>query len=499
VKLIGLVLLLLLTLEFGCGPGTNQGATKSSSPSESQVKKEEKIEIPGPSKTLPGFSNSTDADPKIILSEDESKSIITKNLELDDVQVEIKENPDKNGFYILLSSRLSGLSGAPLVSLRGDIDTQGRFNLYPEKDPGSDFTINGFGECYSTESSGKENRCTSLYVEIIAKVQNNYFYKQVKVPKIEYENIISEPASEPVPVPAPKIEPIPQPTAVPVIADPEEDEPENCDNPKMKKNPLCASPGRLEGVPLSIDQIVKTTYSEQQQKKKEVVQPPSNPSVEAPVKKDVKKQIVPKMQAYGSYSYGRLKLADNIDPQMGLFIKNQLDPEAIYGTTSLVNFVNAFSQEYLNLNSQKVMISNLSEKNGGPLKVLHVSHQNGLDADISYPSTVTNENMLVSVVPGKGKPGHPRGDLKIKETWELFKWIIKNSKIDLILVHPFVKNKMCQYAKEVHEMELGEKILVKLVPDSSHYNHFHVRLECQLADRLCERNKNPPTEIGCQN
>lgn len=148
-------------------------------------------------------------------------------------------------------------------------------------------------------------------------------------------------------------------------------------------------------------------------------------------------------------------------------------------------------------------VGDISAERGGHLRP-HKSHQNGLDIDVGflfegkkknyYGSYAANGNTLV---PGFARSLH----------WKFFKSLMTyyHDKIYFILVHPAVKQGMCEEAVKSGDIVKGKPIdpiiqhtLRRLVPERSHNSHFHVRLRCPTKDKRCLQTKRDlaPT-MGC--
>ena len=146
----------------------------------------------------------------------------------------------------------------------------------------------------------------------------------------------------------------------------------------------------------------------------------------------------------------------------------------------------------------------MSKENGGVLSG-HVSHQNGLDVDISYPGLNPGESASYY----NGHTGLT-SSFALDDFIKTLKILDTTSSVNRIFVSPEVKKATCARVIELGQFNELERILIKLRPDSSsskvrrnnrlefmHDNHFHVRLNCDDSYIGC-RNQRPVSAKACE-
>jgi penicillin-insensitive murein endopeptidase len=155
------------------------------------------------------------------------------------------------------------------------------------------------------------------------------------------------------------------------------------------------------------------------------------------------------------------------------------------------------------LPGMKLEVGDLSREKGGRLPP-HKSHQNGLDIDIGFFRKGVKQNYY-----GKSVVNGNRVDSSFDQAlqWKFFKSMMTyyHDKIYFILLHPAVKRAMCAEAARAGDLVKGQDVdpivmhtLRRLVGESSHYNHFHVRMKCPSKDERCVQTKHDlPMSMGC--
>ena len=142
-------------------------------------------------------------------------------------------------------------------------------------------------------------------------------------------------------------------------------------------------------------------------------------------------------------------------------------------------------------------IGDISTQHGGKL-FSHLSHQNGLDADISY--LVNNKRSeFSSVVTKQGV----NSDFMLTENWELFKYAFSVGRVELIFVDGKVKRALCEQAilakdlKDNQDRGAAYEILRRVMLVSGHDNHFHLRISCPKSDKKCQQPVYTLRDSGC--
>ncbi|MEC9442792.1 MAG: penicillin-insensitive murein endopeptidase [Myxococcota bacterium] len=144
----------------------------------------------------------------------------------------------------------------------------------------------------------------------------------------------------------------------------------------------------------------------------------------------------------------------------------------------------------------KIAIGNIAYKNGGDIR-WSVSHNSGRDADIAFyvkdaktgtpleaaPDLVTFEENGVSMGGGEYL-------FDVERNWALAKALLTHDKaqIQYIFISAGLKQMLLDHARELGEpaeiRARAEDALKQPTDSSPHNDHFHLRLTCDLEDRL---------------
>jgi len=204
-------------------------------------------------------------------------------------------------------------------------------------------------------------------------------------------------------------------------------------------------------------------------------------------------------ETIGFYTAGCIKNSETLPSDGEGYQVIRLSRDRYYGHPELINFVKSFAKAVSNRYGGRLLIGDLSQKNGGPMPDGHSSHQVGLDADILFwQNPVATIRKLTEVErelieplslltsdfsridPNKWSPIHAK-ILKLAASYD---------NVERIFVNPHIKRKLCG-------MYQGEEWLKKIRPWWGHDGHFHVRLRCPDNNPLCE-SQEPVTEWeGC--
>ncbi|MDB5572233.1 MAG: peptidase penicillin-insensitive murein endopeptidase [Hyphomicrobiales bacterium] len=144
-----------------------------------------------------------------------------------------------------------------------------------------------------------------------------------------------------------------------------------------------------------------------------------------------------------------------------------------------------------------LLVGDMAQPRGGPMRTGHASHQIGLDADIwltAMPSRtlsrVEREEMSATDVvradkrdvdPARWTPGH----------LQLLRIAAQQPDVERILVNPAIKKAVCREATG------NRSWLAKVRPYWGHNYHFHVRVACPGDDPACRAQDAPPKGDGC--
>lgn len=231
---------------------------------------------------------------------------------------------------------------------------------------------------------------------------------------------------------------------------------------------------------------------------------------EEPKKEEPKKDVPAKpksaaSQAIGPVNAGRLENATNLlkyeqnHTPAGFRI---LRPErkTYFATNELAFIIAQMGQ----LTKQEVpgyvlAVGDLSRETGGRLGT-HKSHQNGLDADVAfYFNNKSFQNYFASAV----AVDKPHANWMVQQQWKLFKHVVNTQLIDRIFIHRTLKKALCGVAIQNGELQKGKneglayETLRRLIADTDHHNHFHLRVKCSSAQVRCRQMAEPAPGSGC--
>ena len=175
----------------------------------------------------------------------------------------------------------------------------------------------------------------------------------------------------------------------------------------------------------------------------------------------------------------------------------RLSRNRVWGHPELVAFVERLAVAARADGWPGLLVGDMAQPRGGPMRTGHASHQIGLDVDLWLTpmpdrrlSTAERESIsAVSML----QPGTRTVDETLFTDVHIA--LIRRAALDpevaRIFVHPGIKQAMCQRAA-------GDRSwLEKVRPWWGHDAHFHVRLACPPGERLCRDQEAPPPGNGC--
>ena len=199
----------------------------------------------------------------------------------------------------------------------------------------------------------------------------------------------------------------------------------------------------------------------------------------------------------GSYARGCLAGAVSLAVDGPGWQAMRLSRNRTWGHPDLVAWIERFAREARAEGWPGLLVGDLAQPRGGPMRTGHASHQIGLDVDLwltPMPDrTLTAEerenlaavSMLVDgtrrVDPARFGPRQAA----------LIRRAALAPEVERIFVHPGIKQALCQGAA-------GERRwLAKVRPWWGHDSHFHVRLRCPAGEPLCRDQEPAPAGDGC--
>ena len=234
-----------------------------------------------------------------------------------------------------------------------------------------------------------------------------------------------------------------------------------------------AAAGLIEGVAVAAEPLAKTLFGAQKL-----------PAVAAP-------------QSIGFYSKGCFAGGVGIAPDGPHWQVMRQSRNRRWGHPRLIELIEALSQKAAKDGWNGLLIGDISQPRGGPMRTGHASHQIGLDADIWFqpmppqPYSLTEREKVpfVSML-------RPRSLTVDDRRWTpahtlVLKRAASYPQVERILVHPGIKKRLC-------DTVVGDRSwLRKIRPFWGHDEHFHIRIGCQPGSPDCKKQAAVPAGEGC--
>ncbi|MBP3194294.1 MAG: penicillin-insensitive murein endopeptidase [Cardiobacteriaceae bacterium] len=198
-------------------------------------------------------------------------------------------------------------------------------------------------------------------------------------------------------------------------------------------------------------------------------------------------------QSIGGYSNGCQIGAIEL-PKIGIgYYDIRRYRHRFFSQPSTISVIQNIGQELDKKYAEQILLGDLSQPIGGLMSYAHISHQNGLDADIYFATikrgTAPNDDYEAPAVVDKAT-----GKMKL-ELWKpqyrdaLFT-AANNSEVTRIFVNPIIKKHLC-------DTEKNTSWLKKIRPWGGHTAHFHLRVRCPINNPLCNNQAAVPNGDGC--
>lgn len=378
------------------------------------------------------------------------------------------------------------------IDLKGFRDHEGFIVLHPQGTLPAQMKLAAKATCL-----GQDLNCSSSFIDIYLQYEGRIFHHQLESHQAELE--VEQPKAQPEqpPVPSQGEEHV------------EEDDVDD------------GEPGLYVGtVEDDIEKILKIPKGQIVKDEDEVgAAPVEETPQETPTKEDTKSTPAPSptpqpspkppasspIQAIGKVNEGHLENAADFlrfvtsNSRSGLRVMRP-QRNTHFGSNELVyilKIMGQFTTKYIP--GLTVTVGDLSYKKGGRLGT-HKSHQNGLDADVAYyfKKKVLQGHFASAV---NKIAAHP--DWMLEEQYEMFKNLVSTRLIDRIFIHRVLKKEICALAIKKGEIKEDQKsgdiyqTLRRLIPDTQHHNHFHLRVKCSKAQIRCRQMADPAQTTGC--
>jgi len=225
---------------------------------------------------------------------------------------------------------------------------------------------------------------------------------------------------------------------------------------------------------------------------------PDDPST--PAKELFGRKIAPVSTAartIGFYSHGCIAGAKALPINGKTWQVMRLSRNRNWGHPNLVQFLERLAAQAPKTGWRGLLVGDMSQPRGGPMRTGHASHQVGLDADIWLTpmparqlTRVEREEMSATMVvaedrmdvdPNVWTPAHVA----------VIKAAAQDPAVQRIFVNAAIKKAICREAK-------GDRTwLEKVRPMYGHNYHFHVRMRCPSGDNACQDQAPVPGGEGC--
>ena len=168
-----------------------------------------------------------------------------------------------------------------------------------------------------------------------------------------------------------------------------------------------------------------------------------------------------------------------------------------FGHPNLLAAIEELARGAQSIGWPTLLVGDMTQIRGGPMKSGHRSHQNGLDVDIwltpkpsPLPAGAWRENYSAISVLTADQTAIAR-DVWTPKHAALIKSAAELPGIRRIFVNPVIKQELCKTAGE------DRGWLNKVRPWWGHHYHFHLRLTCPAGDPTCVDQAPPEPGDGC--
>lgn len=203
-------------------------------------------------------------------------------------------------------------------------------------------------------------------------------------------------------------------------------------------------------------------------------------------------------QIYGSYTAGCIKSTQSL-PLNGTGYQVMRPSRQRYsGHPDLISFIQKLGIYTQTQQLGTLLVGDLGQKHGGPMRSGHRSHQIGLDVDIWYwlDSPATQQELSAEQREKLSAPSYvDEATLRMDtDHWQiqhtkLLEYAANDPRVERIFVNPAIKRHLCQSVPAAEHFWLH-----KIRPWWRHADHLHVRLKCPSGELNCE--KQAPVEFG---
>jgi penicillin-insensitive murein DD-endopeptidase len=208
-----------------------------------------------------------------------------------------------------------------------------------------------------------------------------------------------------------------------------------------------------------------------------------------------------KEQARGFYSNGSLVNPDLLPLEGFGFVKLQRPRQRGFGSHDLVLLLQETARQLQELHPSRdrVQIGDMSGQNGG-FSSGHVSHQNGLDADVAFIRLNQTEQDPEDTRGFREtfvRNGQLTPNFDLERNWAYAKLLVATGRVQRVFVGEVIKRGLCAHVRAVGELESEHETLKRLRVIAGHTDHFHIRLTCPRNSPACTSQEEVPDTHGC--
>jgi penicillin-insensitive murein endopeptidase len=202
-------------------------------------------------------------------------------------------------------------------------------------------------------------------------------------------------------------------------------------------------------------------------------------------------------RSIGFYSRGCLAGASAMPVNGDTWQVMRLSRNRNWGNGVLIAFLERFAKAVPAVSGWPgILVGDISQPRGGPMRTGHASHQIGLDADIWLTpmpgrtlSRQERESMSAVMMVRKDR-------LDVSDAWTssqmaVVKLAAQDPRVERIFVNAAIKKAICR------DVRGDRSWLAKVRPMYGHDYHFHVRMSCPRGMPGCRSQDAPPKGEGC--
>ena len=178
----------------------------------------------------------------------------------------------------------------------------------------------------------------------------------------------------------------------------------------------------------------------------------------------------------------------------------RLSRNRYYGHPRLVAYIERLSEAAAEDGWPGLLVGDLAQPRGGPMRSGHASHQSGIDVDLwltpAPDRKLSPEERETLGAASVLKPGTRSIDAGAwtEAHMRFIRRAASDQEVARVFVHPAIKKALCEAADRLGPSRAW---LTRVRPWWGHDDHIHVRLKCPPGDGECRDQDPPPAGDGC--